>query len=312
MINPFYNDEEKRSRSLIRLTVFFIIGMLLTFIPSLIPVTWIDYLFKFLLVVGFYRFSILFTDRRKWKEGGLVFNKVWFKDFLYGSGIAFVVMLLIFLTEYFTGGLRVIGYGWNVKISEFWALPVLIIFIQMISVGFYEEIILRGYILRNMHEGLQSGKTNNSISIIAAVVLSSSLFSVLHYLNPNATTLALINIFAAGVMLAIPFILSGSLGLSVGIHFSWNFFMSAVFGFNVSGLNVRNSVIRIEQLGPDVWTGGGFGPEGGLIGLAGIILVLGLTLLLIHRRTGQIVLEESFRLLFCEKKKLRTSSDELA
>lgn len=304
MINPFYNAEEKRSRSAVRITGFFILSMLLTFFPSLIPVTWIDYSLKLVLVIGFYRFSIRFTDRRKWNESGLLMNQKWLTEFLQGTAIGFTVLMLIFITEYLTGGLRIIGFGWAGGNSGIWFVPVIIIFVQMLSVGFYEEIILRGYIMRNMHEGIQFAGIDNRISIGIAVILSSSLFSLLHALNPNVTTLALLNILAAGVMLAVPFILTGRLALSVGIHFSWNFFMSAVFGFNVSGLNVRNSVIRIEQLGPDIWTGGPFGPEGGLIGLGGILMVLILTLILIRKKDGKLIFEQSFRLQYCEKKKL--------
>lgn len=255
MINPFYNDEEKRPRAAVRLLGFLILSFLILFIPSLIPITWVDYTLKALFLVGFYRFNLIFTDRRNWQEGGLIINNIWLKEFGIGTLAALSAMLMIFLIQLLSGGLRVAGFGWEADLNVVWFVPILIILVQMLSVGIYEEVMLRGYVLRNLHEGLQFQKINNKYALWAAVLLSSVLFGLLHVLNPNATVQAVVNIVAAGVMLALPFLWTGRLALSAGIHFSWNFFMSAIFGFNVSGLNVRNSLIRIEQQGPDFWTG---------------------------------------------------------
>jgi hypothetical protein len=42
---------------------------------------------------------------------------------------------------------------------------------------------------------------------------------------------------------------------------------SNVFGFAVSGVDSYLSLIASGQAGPIAWTGGAFGPEGGLIGI---------------------------------------------
>ena len=77
---------------------------------------------------------------------------------------------------------------------------------------------------------------------------------------------------AAGLFLGLGFILTGELAIPIGLHMSWNFFQGSVFGFPVSGLKLGDSLITIQQGGPDFITGGTFGPEAGLIGLAAIIL----------------------------------------
>ncbi|HKJ34165.1 MAG TPA: hypothetical protein VKA34_20200, partial [Balneolales bacterium] len=95
------------------------------------------------------------------------------------------------------------------------------------------------------------------------------------------------NIMAAGVMLALPFILTGRLSMSIGIHMAWNFFQGGVFGFAVSGLPFRYSILQITHNGPLLWTGRFFGPEAGFAGVLGILLLIVVQLLYIKRLRGK-------------------------
>ena len=75
-----------------------------------------------------------------------------------------------------------------------------------------------------------------------------------------------INIVLLGLFLGLPYVLSGELAMPIALHISWNIFQGLIFGFPVSGEYHNLSIIAIEQAGPQIWTGGAFGPEGGLIG----------------------------------------------
>lgn len=55
---------------------------------------------------------------------------------------------------------------------------------------------------------------------------------------------------------------------SIGVHFGWNLGQGTLFGFPVSGDKEIASVIAIQQRGPVAMTGGAFGPEAGLVGVA--------------------------------------------
>jgi len=101
--------------------------------------------------------------------------------------------------------------------------------------------------------------------------------------NPNVSQIATVNIALWGFLFGIAFILSGSLAIPIGIHITWNLFQGNVFGFPVSGVTFPAEAvtfISIEQRGPELWTGGTFGPEAGLLCslalIVGIILILGL------------------------------------
>lgn len=302
MQNPFFNSEENRLRSLFRVLLFIFLFVFMMVIPSLIPYTALDYIGRSILTLGLFYIMFRYVDGRPWSFSGLNLDRTWFMECAAGIVIAAVAMGLIFLTLWQTGGLEITSFSWNRSGESFWLIPLLIFFVQMASVGFYEEVMARGYLLPNITEGFTLGNITPQKAAIIAVIISSALFGLGHAGNPNANITAVVNILLAGVMLAVPFIITGRLGLSIGIHFSWNFFQGGIFGFRVSGMEVRNSLIQIQQGGPDWWTGGSFGPEAGLIGVLGILLILGLTLLYLKQTGVKLEYAELFSNTFTEQK----------
>lgn len=126
----------------------------------------------------------------------------------------------------------------------------------LLGAAFTEELLFRGYPFRVLH--LRFGP-------VPAVVATSVAFGLVHGGNPGISPLALVNLTLAGVLLGVAYWRSGSLWFVTGVHFGWNLAM-AVSGLPVSGLDVPVSG-RIEAVvsGPPLWTGGAFGPEGGLV-----------------------------------------------
>lgn len=311
MINPLVNKDEQRLRAFFRITLFIILFYFLVSVPSLISVVWVEYTVRALLVFGLYYVMIRFVDLRPWYESGLILNKTWIKEFLAGIIIAGLVMSLIFVTEYYTSSLDIIGFGWQRNGNTFWLLTLLTFLVQMAAVSYYEEIMARGYLLRNLAEGFSVGTLTPVWGAVIAVIFSSIIFGLMHAGNPNITNLALLNIGVAGVMLALPFIVTGRLAFSIGLHFSWNFCQGGIFGFRVSGMDFRSSIIQIQQSGPKWWTGDSFGPEGGVIGLVGIFLVILFTLLYFRFSGTPIKFSTTFSENFSKKTRNIAETDEL-
>lgn len=301
MINPFYNGEEQRLRALFRVLLFIFLFVMAMGGTTFIPIIWLQYMVRTLIIVGLFYGMFRFVDRRPWQYSGLQIDSTWVNECLAGIGIAGLTMGLIFLVEWLTGGLEITGFAWELSGSTFWLIPLLVFFIQMISVGFYEEVMARGYLLPNITEGFTFGNITPQKATIIAIVISAAIFGLAHGSNPNSTPTAVVSIMLAGVMLAVPFIITGRLALSIGLHFSWNFSQGGIFGFRVSGMEFKGGLIEIRQLGPDWWTGGSFGPEAGLIGIFGILLILGLSLLYLKMTGVKLAFAEAFSTPFGEQ-----------
>ena len=289
MTNPFWNPVEKRVRSLWRLIIqalfmFLVAGVIsavpvvaLTLLSSQIPSNY--FLMNVVTVIGMALAMLLslwlaglFLDRRPLLDFGLHFSRSWWLDFAFGLILGAVLMAIIFGVELAAGWVTITGY-WQVDTPglPFWATFSLIL-VQFICVGIYEELWSRGYHLRNLAEGFNFGGKMPRAALLIAYLISSSVFGLLHMGNPNASFISTFNIILAGLFLGLGFVLTGELAIPIGLHITWNFFQGAIFGFPVSGTPRTATLIGIQQGGPDLWTGGAFGPEAGLIGLLAIAL----------------------------------------
>ena len=113
------------------------------------------------------------------------------------------------------------------------------------------------------------------------VILSSLIFALMHLGNPNVSVMAVLGLIAAGFFLAFGYLRTRHLWLPIGLHIGWNFFEGTVFGFQVSGLDIYRLIEQTVQ-GPQIFTGGEFGPEAGLILIPG--LALGVALIYFYSR----------------------------
>ena len=235
-----------------------------------------------------------FLDRRSFADFGFHLDRDWWIDFGFGLALGAVLMLIIFLIE--------LAAGW-VTVTETFAtrspdarfLPALLVpLVSFLAVGFYEELFSRGYQLQNLSEGLNGNVIGPRAAILIATLLSSAVFGALHSGNPNASLFSTLNIVFAGILLAMGYLLTGELAIPIALHITWNFFQGNVFGFPVSGGDFRAATfIRIDQGGPDLWTGGAFGPEAGLLGLGAMGLGILLTIGWVRWRYGQASLDRS-------------------
>ena len=205
-------------------------------------------------------------DKRSFTSLGLKLDKKMWADLLAGIAITFLLMGFIYLIEFSIGWITFEGFAWDTEPASRVTLNLLGIFFVFVLVGWNEELLSRGYQLQNLADGL---------NLIWAVILSSAFFGFLHLGNPNATWASVAGIFFAGLFLAYGYLRTGQLWLSIGLHIGWNFFEGAIFGFPVSGLDIY-PLTQITVKGPELWTGGAFGPEAGLVVLPALALGMGL------------------------------------
>jgi len=212
-----------------------------------------------------------FLDKRSFKSLGFKMDRRAFADLAAGFGISSLMMALVFILEKSMGWLTIIDFAWERdSFQKVWSQTLLYLF-AYILVGWNEELLSRGYHLQTLADGL---------GLKWAVLTSSIIFGVLHISNPNATWIGAAGIFFAGIFLAFGYIRTKQLWLPIGLHIGWNFFEGVVFGFPVSGTQTYR-LINILVDGPELWTGGLFGPEAGLV----MVPVLLMGILMIYRYT---------------------------
>lgn len=147
-------------------------------------------------------------------------------------------------------------FGW---IQQIGALAVLLAFAAAA-----EEVVFRGYAFQVLVQGFGAP---------IAVVLGAGVFAAFHARNPEVGPTALLNIGLAGVLLAGAYLRTRSLWVAIGLHWAWNWVMAAVFDLPVSGWAFDVPGYDFRQSGPDAWTGGAFGPEGGMLATLTLVLL---------------------------------------
>ncbi len=128
-------------------------------------------------------------------------------------------------------------------------------FLLMILVAFNEEVIFRGYVLRNLMQ---------SVNKWVALLISALLFALVHLGNPDITVIAVVNVFLAGLLLGINYVYTRNLWFGIVLHFTWNFMQGAILGYDVSGFKLPG-IFSQTLFGPVYITGGEFGFEGSVV-----------------------------------------------
>ncbi len=284
--NIFLSPEEPRLRAGWRLLlqtlllflfgmVFGIVAILLGGLPeSLGPL--VGQILNFFIITASVYVARRWLDKRSFESLGLQLDKHTLLDLLAGIGITFVQMGFIYLLMLGLGWLTFEGFAWDVDPIQTVIVGVLTFLAVFLLVGWNEELLSRGYHLQTLASGL---------NLFWGVVISSAVFGLLHLGNPNATWVSAAGIFFAGVYLAYGYVRTKQLWLPIGLHIGWNFFEGVVFGFPVSGLDIY-ALTRITVHGPELWTGGAFGPEAGLIVLPSLLVGGLLIYAYTRRRTG--------------------------
>jgi len=230
-------------------------------------------------------------DRRPFPAFGFHLGAGWWLNLFFGMVLGALLMTVVFFVELGLGWITITGAFETDGTEAPFAVSMLFPAATFVCVGIYEETLFRGYQLKNAAEGLNYPSLGPRGAVLIAWVLSSVFFGVVHTDNPNATSISTLNIFLAGLLLGLGYVLSGELAIPIGLHITWNFFQGAVYGFPVSGYeSFGATLLTIKQGGPELWTGGSFGPEGGL--LIPTVMLLGISLIALwtRLRTGKVSL----------------------
>ena len=172
-----------------------------------------------------------------------------------GIGFLWGVLMMAAIIGIFaiSGWYKVVGCSFNAGIIYRYLMTYFVV-----AVG--EEIVFRGIMFRLL---------DSQFNVWVALLISAVVFGIAHIINPNATVVSTVGIsLASGVLFGLLFKYYRTLWVPIGIHWSWNFVQGTVAGCPVSGGAPDYSILESFTSGPELFTGGLFGPEASVITMA--------------------------------------------
>ena len=201
-------------------------------------------------------------DRKTFTSLGLQTSKRSVLDIVFGFALSGLMAAVVFFAMWMLGNIDNVQFAAIDQSSVGLLLGPLLV---MALVGFWEELVFRGYILQNMAEGM---------GMKTAVLVSCVLYGLVHSANPNAGLLSTAIIVLFGYLRIYGYLSTGQLWLSFGMHTGWNYFQATVFGFAASGHAEAWTLVTHESAAADWLSGGKFGPEASVLTVPVILVAL--------------------------------------
>lgn len=204
-----------------------------------------------------------FLDRKSFVSLGLGRMDIAWKDLVFGFFLSGAMAATVFLILWAMGLVTNVRLAWGGDGMTTGLLLALLV--PTIFIGYWEELVTRGYLFQNLREGLGPG---------IAIVVSCLLYGLMHAANPNASLLSTLIIMLFGYLRLYGYLATGLLWLSMGMHIGWNFFQGPIFGFAASGQASSTVLLAHSQTGPEWLNGGAFGPEASIIVIPVVLAAL--------------------------------------
>jgi membrane protease YdiL (CAAX protease family) len=215
------------------------------------------------------------AERRRLGYYGIGRNRL--GDFLPGAfwGLAALSLLVLVLHSFhllffdqrllFGPGIFLYGIKW---------------LIAFLFVGFSEEYMLRGYLQFTLTRGVfgigedTSPERARAIAFWIAATIMSITFGAMHLNNGGENALGILQVFFVGMVFSYALWRTGSLWWSIGFHMAWDWAQSFLYGVPDSGNISVGRLFQTHTAGKPLLSGGVDGPEGSLICVPIMLLVL--------------------------------------
>jgi membrane protease YdiL (CAAX protease family) len=186
---------------------------------------------------------------------GAWFTEGWLRNLIAGILFGTATLVLAVMIAFAFGGLR---FEWNPIDAGFLARSLGASFVIFAVGAAAEEALFRGYILQTFARSRLAW---------LGIALTAVFFGAIHYRNPDAGAISILNTMLAGVWFGIAYLKTRDLWFVWGLHLMWNWMQGAFFGIEVSGMTNLVSVPFLKEIdrGPAWLTGESYGVEGGIV-----------------------------------------------
>ena len=191
-----------------------------------------------------------FVDHRPFLSIGLNIDNIYWDAFNgFTIGIAWLGISIGILWSFgWASPVEPIGFSWSILTGSIIAMLLNVI---------TQELLLCGFIFQTIR---------SRSNVITAIIISALLFSGYHFGAFNGNWLPALNVFGAGVLFCVAYVITGKLWFPIAIHLTWDVLLGPVLGLTESGKSDLGGSWKMFTInGPSLFTGGNFGLEGGLI-----------------------------------------------
>jgi membrane protease YdiL (CAAX protease family) len=113
---------------------------------------------------------------------------------------------------------------------------------------------------------------------------TSTGFGFVHTLNNGENWIGIFAAAAIGFVFCVSIRLTGSAWWAIGCHAAWDWAETYFYGTADSGFVAKGHYLTTAPVGNPLWSGGSDGPEGSLLIVPIVLLLLGLLLAIYGRR----------------------------
>jgi len=180
---------------------------------------------------------------------------------LLGSAAILATMALLWLTASARFETTSSAFADAASMGDWWATAARVT-ARLAPAALWEELLFRGYLWTVASDagGVRVARWSTAVA-----------FGAVHLLNPGAGVLSTLLVMIAGLSLGMIRERTNSMGATWLAHLAWNWIMAAVLHVPVSGLLFDTPLYRTVVSGPSWWTGGAWGPEGGVAALCVLV-----------------------------------------
>lgn len=193
-------------------------------------------------------------------------------DILAGLGITTFAMMGVFVAGIILDLIEITSISFNLKSLIYYTGLI------FISSG-YEELVFRCILLTILVKLFRKPWF--------AILITSIYFGYVHLDNDHATLLSALSNGLGGVMYGLAFIFTRKIWFPWALHFAWNYVQAPILGFPVSGFKIEG-ILKLNLLDHSWLSGGLYGPEGGIIGIAFRFIVIMLIVIWIRKSRGDL------------------------
>jgi len=176
----------------------------------------IQLLFRWLPVLLVAVWLVLALDTQPLRAYGFDLSRRWVRDLFVGVLLSLAAFGLAWAVGYQRGTIALESeFQPQFETTLFWFV-IAIAMIHFLIQNVYEEFIYRGLMIRGFTEGARDSGLSIRMAVLVATVSSLLLFGLYHV--PRGFIFVVDSIFV-GIAFAVPYLLTGSLALSIGVHF---------------------------------------------------------------------------------------------